>query len=84
MMPFKGSIVIKKKDILGKISDLKLMFRTNISKESKHHIWGQRIVYETILEEDYGPSIDWNEFMQGAWDFNYNMKVGIDFILGEN
>jgi hypothetical protein len=80
----KGSIVIKKKDLIANIADLDLMFRSKISKESKYNIWGQKVVYESLLEDDYGPDIDWNDFMQGAWDFNNNMKVRFDFILGEN
>lgn len=81
-MTFKGSIVIKKIHILNMIENMKSMFRTKISRDSKYHLWGQRISYERILKGDIS-STDWNDFMQTVFDLlNFDMRHGINFILG--
>jgi len=82
MMSFKGSVVIKKIHILNMIENMKSMFRTHISRDSKYHLWGQRISYERILEGDIS-STNWNDFMQTVFDLlNFDMRHGINFILG--
>ena len=58
-MEFKGSLVIKRTHLINLISDQKAAFRSRISKDAKHIVWGQEIAYNTLLEEDFS-RYDWD------------------------
>ena len=73
-MTFKGSIVVKRTDLLSMISNMKTIFKSNISDNSKWHTWGQQISYERILEKDIS-NLDWDKFMQWAWSRSWTASL---------
>ncbi len=68
-MTFKGSIVIKKTDLIDLIQNQKAVFRApQVSKDSKDLAWGQQISYEMLLEGGWSWK-NWDAFMQVIWDY---------------
>lgn len=68
-MTLKGSIVIKKTDLINLIQNQKSIFRaTKISTNSKHNAWGGQIAYERILQNGW-TYYNWNSFMQSIFDY---------------
>ena len=66
---YSGSIVVKKTHLLNMIENMKTMFRSNVTKDSKMHLWGQQCAYENILKEDISTN-DWNYFITEFIWFN--------------
>ena len=65
---FKGSIVIKRNHLLNLIEDQKAAFRSKISDNAKHVVWGEQIAYETLLDEDFS-RYDWDDYIQWLWPY---------------
>lgn len=59
---YGGSVVVKKIHLLNMIENMKSMFRSNVSKDSKMHLLGQQMAYENMLNDDISTH-DWNFFI---------------------
>ena len=82
---FKGSITIKKTHLLNMIQSNRLIFLSEVSKESKRFAWGRQTAFEDMLEgwiSDY----DWDVFMQKIPQILPRPWIGqgLNFILGDN
>ncbi len=65
---YGGSIVVKKTHLLNMIDNMRLMFLSKVSNDSKMHVWGQQCAYENILKEDISTR-DMNKFItEYIWD----------------
>ena len=73
-MGYTGSVVVKKTHLLNMIENVKSIFRSNVSNDSKWNVWGQQMAYENILEEDISTH-DWNRFMQDVWRLSWTSSV---------
>ena len=60
---YGGSVVVKKIHLINMVENMKSMFRSNVSKDSKMHLWGQQCAYENILKEDISTN-DWDLFIR--------------------
>lgn len=59
---YGGSVVVKKIHLINMIENMKTMFKSDVSKNSKWNIWGQQMAYENMLKEDISTH-DWNYFI---------------------
>ncbi len=49
---------------MNAIQDNRIIFLSNVNKESKRFAWGRQTAFEDILKEDIN-DFDWDSFMQG-------------------
>lgn len=73
-MTFKGSVVVKRTHLLNMISNMKTMFRSDVSDNSKWHIWGQQIGYERMLANDIS-DYDWDKFHTAIWKMPWTSGI---------
>lgn len=82
----KGSITIKRTKLMNAIQDNRLIFLSNVNKESKRFVWGRQTAFQDVLE-GWECLYDHDTFMQklssipGA-SSQYWVRDGLNFILG--
>jgi len=84
-MTFKGSVVVKRTDLLNLIQNQKAIFRAPlVSDDVKWHAWGRQISYEVLLEGGWS-WYDWDSFMQSVSDYRPNswMMKGMNWLYSE-
>ena len=77
-MTYKGSVVIKRTDLLNLIQNQRAIFRSNVDDECKWHAWGRQISYETLLEGGWS-WYNWDAFMQSVIDMRPDSWVWCGF-----
>lgn len=79
----KGSVTIKRTQLLNMIQNNRLIFLSKVSKESKRFAWGRQTAFQDVLQQHLSP-VDHDEFMQTISIIlpRYWIATGLDFILG--
>lgn len=80
----KGSVVVKKTYLISCLVDVNFIMRSKASKGAKKTVWGQKMIFEDLLRDEFTNHIlDWDKFMR-VIEFNSGwMKVGFQFVFGE-
>jgi hypothetical protein len=69
---FKGSIIVKRTEILDMIENYKSMFKSNISDDARRIVWGQEIMLTMLLEDNGFDTGNHNDFTHWIWDLHWS------------
>ena len=78
----KGSVTIKRTQLLNMIQNNRLIFLSKVSEGSKRFAWGRQTAFQDVLEEDLS-GYDHDEFMQKKTLMlpRHWVAKGLDFVL---